>query len=405
VDEFFELEIRDFAFGGMAVGRAPSGKVCFVGGAAPGEKVRVKTAAEKKTHLFGALAEILEASPDRIEPLCPLAVRASSDGLGNTRFCACCAYQHVPYEKELAAKDAQLRDFVKRWLKLDPAKLVKPPQGAPSRYGWRNKISLSVRDGVPVYLAGDNVSALRVGDCPLAKEGIRALMRETLKDGAKTGAQTRLSFRESAKDGALLWPDDAPKDAPPLAESLPQGEFTVPRESFFQVNTETAGLLLKDFSDIVAKLKPELLLDLYCGVGVFGIAGAKAGAAHVEACEIDAKAVACACANAKAAGLDNCRFHAGDAAKLISKLGSKAVGNSLLVLDPPRSGLSEKALKGAVDAGAGHIVYASCAADSLCRDLKGLLAGGYAVESLRLFDMFPATAHFETLALLSRTKT
>jgi hypothetical protein len=191
-------------------------------------------------------------------------------------------------------------------------------------------------------------------------------MRETLKDGAKTGAQTRLSFRESAKDGALLWPDDAPKDAPPLAESLPQGEFTVPRESFFRVNTETAGLLLKDFSDIVAKLKPELLLDLYCGVGVFGIAGAKAGAAHVEACEIDAKAVACACANAKAAGLDNCRFHAGDAAKLISKLGSKAVGNSLLVLDPPRSGLSEKALKGAVDAGAGHIVYASCAADSLC---------------------------------------
>lgn len=402
--ETFELEIRDFAFGGMALGRMESGKVCFVRGAAPGERVLARVVADKPSHRIASLVSVLKSSLRRIERLCPFACGPDADGLGESRQCPGCSYQHVPYEDELAAKDSQLRGFISRWLKLDAQALVLPPHPAPSRSGWRNKMTFGCgsspagrRAG---YKAADNHSLVAIGDCPLAQEALRPLMREELSKTPPKDA-TRLVFRHTAKDGALFWIDDPAPDAPPLTETLPQGDFTVPRNSFFQVNPQVAGALLEEFAGLVRKHRPETLLDMYCGVGVFALTGAMAGAGAVAACEIDSAAIAAANANAERLGLGNCKFTAGDAAKLFKEVSSKALpSKTMLVLDPPRGGLSDRALREAVALKARHLVYVSCSADALCRDLKSFIAAGYRVESAKLFDMFPSTAHFETLACL-----
>ena len=161
---------------------------------------------------------------------------------------------------------------------------------------------------------------------------------------------------------------------------------------------------MTEFGEIVESLQPETLLDMYCGVGVFAIVGASAGAMYVEGCEIDAAAIASARINADSFGLQkSCHFTIGDAAKQFRRLGSKgAPDGTMLVLDPPRGGLSPKIVEEVLSLKASHLVYVSCSADSLCRDLKMLLAGGYCLKHARLFDMFPSTAHFETLTLLEK---
>ena len=406
--ETFEFEVTAFAFGGMALGRLDSGKVCFVRGATPGERVLARTVADKSSHRIATLLQVLKPSSRRIERFCPFACGPDADGLGESRQCPGCSYQHVLYEDELAAKDAQLRGFISRWLKLDPQGLVLPPFPAPSRMGWRNKITLgcgsSVKGYRPGYRAADNRSLVPIEDCPLAHEAIRSLMKTELLKPELLGViqdTTRLTFRYTRRDGALLWLDEPPRDAPPLTETLPQGEFSVPRTSFFQVNPQVAGALLEEFAGLVRKYRPETLLDMYCGVGVFALTGAQAGASSVQACEIDFAAIAAANANAKSLGLENCVFTAGDAAKLFAGLSAKASpSKTMLVLDPPRCGLSDKALKEAIALKAKHVVYVSCSADALCRDLKTFIAAGYRLDSARLFDMFPSTAHFETLACL-----
>jgi 23S rRNA (uracil1939-C5)-methyltransferase len=400
-DSLFELELKSFAFGGMAVGRLPSGKVCFVRGAAPGERVLAKTVSDKRTHMFATLVKLLEPSPRRCDTGCPLAPGPDAGGCGETSQCPGCSYRHVPYEDELSAKDAQLRDFAVRWLKLEPEGIVQTPHAAPMRDRWRNKIVLNCVDtpnGVKAgYTAADNHTLVPLANCPLAREGIQSL----LKAPGQFSAGDRLTFRETLRDGAMLWRDKPDAAAEPLTETLPQGDFLVPRGSFFQVNNDVAGALLSFAAATVSSLHPELLLDMYCGVGVFSIVGAKAGVERVEGCEIDARAIEFAKANARNAGLRNCHFTAGDAARNFKRLAAGSVmRRTALLLDPPRGGLDPKALRSAVSLKAKHVLYVSCAADALCRDIKAFMAVGYSVRLLKVFDMFPSTAHFETFALL-----
>ena len=400
-DELFEFEIKSFAFGGMAVGRLESGKVCFVRGAAPGERVLAKTVSDKSSHRVATLVKVLKASDRRIEPFCPLAPHPDSEGLGEARQCPGCSYQHVPYEDELSAKESQLRDFISRWLKLDADAIVKKSFPAPSRSGWRNKITLSCEGGRAGYRASDNKTLVPIVDCPLAQDGIRTLMKDVLSKEGSFEEGSRLTFREGSQGGAIFWKDEAELLGPPLTEALIQGEFQVPRGSFFQVNRQVASGLLTEFGRAVRSAHPEHLVDMYCGVGTFAITAAKFGVEHVNACEIDEASIASANANALAQGFHNCNFVAGDAAKLFKSLAAKAEPSKMmLVLDPPRGGLSSRALKEALAIKARHIIYVSCAADALTRDLKAALAFGYKLKAAKLFDMFPSTSHFETLALL-----
>lgn len=402
-----ELNIEGFAFGGKAFGRLPSGKVCFVRGASPGERILARLLSEKSAHSEAALVEILEASPSRIDRTCPLAPAPEGRGPLKGVFCPGCSYQHLPYEVELDWKNRQFADFMERGLGVRPERLT-APFGVPSRYGWRNKLKLSCEvDGPHVrfgYFGEDNRSILEIDGCPLAHPEINRLLaekssqpgfRSTLRHGMS------LNFRHTERDGAVFWRNKASPKNGWLMESLPQGDFMVPRDSFFQVNPPVAAELLRRVEKAVSSLRPDTVVDLYCGVGAFSIVAAKAGAGKVFGVELDGAAVDAARTNAKRHSLDNCSFLAGDAGKAFrGLLNGIHPERSLLILDPPRGGLPSRTLENACSSRIKDILYISCSPDTLCRDLRRLMESGYSVRESGLLDMFPATAHFESVTHL-----
>ena len=146
------------------------------------------------------------------------------------------------------------------------------------------------------------------------------------------------------------------------------------------------------------------LLELYCGVGVFSVALAeKNSELRCTGIELNKKAIEFAKLNAKNHQVsDRCRFYAGDAGKMLKKF--RPCGKFTLLIDPPRGGVEKEALQKIIALKAEKIIYISCAADTLSRDLKELISAGYRVKSSRVLDMFPRTAHFESFTVLEKTQ-
>ncbi|MBR7130834.1 MAG: class I SAM-dependent RNA methyltransferase [Lentisphaeria bacterium] len=374
------LEISSLAYGGSGIGRLADGRVCFVRGALPKEKVSVKITAEKKRFSTGEIIEILHPSPNRITPDCPLYGQ-----------CPGCAYMHCDYQTEIFWKDRQLRDFLVRNNSADES-VILDPVPSPARYFYRNKLTLHGCGQEAGYYALDNKTIIPVKRCLLAQEKINALLPQKTDD--------RILLRATAKDGAMQIGSSLPVI---LHETIPgAGEFMVDGEGFFQVNlpvaAELLALVIKSVSDDGGKE----LLELYCGVGVFSIALAeKIPDLYCTGIELNKKAIDFAVKNAALHGTaDRCRFFAQDAGKDLAKYRNRR--DLILLLDPPRGGIEKNTLTKIMAINAHKIIYISCAADTLARDLKELISCGYRVESSRLLDMFPCTAHFETLTVLTR---
>ncbi len=438
--EICEAYMEGLAFGGAAFGRLPDGMLCFVRGAIPGERIRLEVTARKKSYARGRIREILESSPLRISPACPLAVTPQNAGCD----CQGCSYQHLPYDLELTWKQKQFEGFLLRPGLVSPERML-PPFPAPERYHWRNRIALSCTThsgkkgpgarspsaGILVlgYRAEDNKTILPVSSCMIARKALDTAIRE-ISDctGTEEGksfmisgkkmlipsAAQRVFFRWTLKDGVCVWTDQDPPSGTMLTEQLGSaGRFLVHRESFFQTNTAVACELLRRTAETVRKLQPEAVLELFCGAGIFSIIAAES----CENCtcfgiELDRRAISAARRNAEKRGLEKrCRFHCGDASSFRSVFSQEHrrqldADKLLLILDPPRSGLTKRQMKEILSLRSGHILYISCSPDTLKRDLESLTAPGnnrYEIVQTGILDMFPATAHFESMTLLRRT--
>ena len=380
------IDIKRLAFGGDAVGNLSNGKIVLVPGALPGETVEIALWQDKKNFARGKLLQILTPSPDRRKPACPY----FSSG------CPGCAYLHTSYEQELFWKQQQLKFFLRR--QLTTANLAEPV-AAPQRLNWRNKLVLHCRNGQCGYLGTDNVSLVPLRQCRLGRPELNELLKS-----AAIPESGKIELRYTEANGALQY-DFAGPPALRLTEFLPGiGSFDVPAGGFFQTNIAVATQLVAETTAEMAQHDISRLLELYCGVGVFSIAGAERIPELVAVgCEQNAAAVAAAKDNAVKHGVaDRCRFVAADAAAFLATLMREETPQALLV-DPPRAGLSPQAIAGILKLKPQLIFYISCGPDTLARDLNRLEAD-YHLESARLFDMFPGTAHFETLTIL-RNKT
>lgn len=374
------VAISALAYGGEAVGRLPDGRVCFVRGALPGEVVSLHVTAEKRRFVRGEAEEIVSASPHRFAPRCPLAGR-----------CPGCAFQHADYPLELFWKDRQLRDFLLRGGIAD-ADVFAPPFAAPEVFGSRNKVTLHRGDGGYGYFGMDNRTVIPVAACPLARREINGIL--SLAEGE------RALFRFTEKEGAMLIPSSG--KVPLLHEYLPgAGEFAVRGDGFFQTDIPVAAELVREVVHEILSCGGREVLELYCGVGVFSVAAASAGGGiRFTGVELDRAAVGCAAENASAHGVGGrCSFIAADSGRVFARIRRRP---DTILLDPPRSGLSPETMAGVIASGAEHILCISCAADTLTRDLHALTAAGYRVIRVRMLDMFPRTAHFETLTVLRR---
>ena len=394
------LEITALAYGGKAVGRRANGKVCFLRGVLPGEKAAVSIVEEKKNYSLGSLLEILEPVKERHPHPCPCG-----------GVCPSCPYGFMDYEMEWEWKQKQFASFLEKLKNIHPAEVRK---GVPAseRWHYRNKIKLALeRAGSGKLLAGyrgeDNITLIPVTSCLLAEKEILKEMEKAPYHAPSFREEKSITFRHTGKDGVKILREKSPSF--PLTESLGKyGEFLTGSNSFFQINRNMAEKLAESFLAILEETAPQNLVELYCGCGVFSCLAAEKMGISTIGIELDKANTLLAKENALSHHAGNkCRFICGDASGELEKLQKeggkkrKLPPGTLLLVDPPRTGLDKKGIDLILRSGADHLCYISCGAPTLMRDLEAL-GKCYTFESVRLLDLFPGTAHFESISLLRR---
>lgn len=429
---------------GQAVGRA-DGMVVYVLGPVPGERARVRIDTVKAKYAVGDLVELLDRSPDRVEPFCPV--------FGT---CGGCQVQHLAYPAQLAWKRGIVENALRRLGGIEDAR-VRVPVGMADPRAYRNKMALVLARSQASPTPSFGFYAARTHDivpiegCPIvmpqldcAIAGLWDAARDPATTHAFDGARHVIARAGHASGESVLsvTTDRASTQLPALGAALaaklpgtvgvsnsfePPSEnavmgrrnvtvygnaemheaigdvkFRVSSASFFQVNSEMVG---KIFTYLATQpLEGKRFIDLYCGAGTFALFFAKAGA-RVVGIEENPSAVREANANAAINGVgEQTAFLGGRVeATLRSKIGVEALKSADIVfLDPPRKGSDEGTLDALVRARVPHVWYLSCNPATLARDLAQLIAGGYRLGVVQPFDMFPQTGHIEALAALHR---
>lgn len=422
------MEVTGLAHGGEGIGRV-AGKVVFVPYTLPGETVLLEIVEEKKRWARARLVEVLEPSPDRVAPPCPYYGR-----------CGGCHLQHIAYPRQLTLKQAVVQDQLARlgglaqapvdpvlpagkpWQYRNHVQLAMDPEG---RLGYREARGHAV---VPIEACllmhpllqetfdalelVDEEGALEQGEQeegeqpPAPRPGPQPIRRISLRAGVRTGE--RMIIFETHRDVPLELAVDIPvscvllrSDQVPvvlagsdhLHEVVAGRRYRISAPSFFQVNTVGAEVLVGLVREMLAPTGAERLLDLYCGVGLFGLALAE-DVAQVVGVEENPFAVRDALENAQ--GLDRVRVLEGVVEKILPSLEEPF---DLAVVDPPREGLAPQALSLLARHPIPRLVYVSCDPATLARDAHRLRRAGYRLERVQPVDMFPQTYHVECVAL------
>jgi 23S rRNA (uracil1939-C5)-methyltransferase len=433
-----DLRIDSLAFGGNGVARS-DGYVVFVQGAIPGDRVRAVLTKRKKAYGEARTLEILEPSPDRIEPV------ADHPGA---------PWQVLPYERQLQVKQEQVDDALRRIGHLD-GYVLDDIVGAVEQWRYRNKLEYSFgtdASGTLVcgfHAPGSWEQILHIEDCLLASEAGNQARRDMLawcrsqglgaydrraqqgflrnlvvREGRRTGQlQVRLvtsegeldtdSLRAAMEPHSLLWTQvpgvaevtvgrtEIVDGSPTFDEELGDLRVRISPEAFFQTNTEMAETLYSTAAEFAQLKGWERVYDLFCGIGTIGLSLAPR-AGELYGLEIVEEAVADAIENAKLNQVNNASFFAGDVRLALRQLVEKAGRPDVLIVDPPRSGLSQKVVRRIIEASPRRIVYVSCNPTTLAPNAAQLVEAGYALRRVRPVDMFPQTPHIECVALLER---
>jgi 23S rRNA (uracil1939-C5)-methyltransferase len=447
LDQELELRIDSLAYGGNGVARL-NGFVVFVRRGLPGDTVRARVTKVKRSHAEAMALEVVEAGADRVEAPCV-----------HYPACGGCRFQDLAYERQLEAKAGQVADAMARiggfaGLTLEPA------VPAESIFHYRNKLEYSFTEtpdgpGLGLHRAGRWDEVLDIQKCWLTTDvgnGIRNAVREwaraeglsvydqtthegylrhlIVREGRNTAqalvvlvtAPGRLDGEERLVErlqrvpevrsiyhavndrraevtnvpGKLLWGEDA------IEEEILGLRFRVRPNAFLQTNTAMAEVLYALALEYAALTGDETVFDLYCGTGTIGLSLARE-ALTVWGVEVSEESVACAIENAELNGITNTAFFAGEVGDAVEELHERAGRPDVVVVDPPRAGLSGKALRRIARLEPARIVYVSCNPTTLAGNAKDLVGEhGYRLERVRPVDMFPHTPHIETVALFVR---
>lgn len=410
------------------------GKAVFVAGALPGERVRFVRVQHHRQHDDGQLHEIIEASPDRVEPRC-----------AHFGVCGGCSLQHMAPESQLAAKQRELADNLSRIARVEPGRWLEPVRGPVWGYRRRarlgakfvtkrGRVLVGFRERAKPYVAA-------LGRCEILAEPVDGLIEplSSLLTGLARGntipqievavgenatvlvfrileplppadLEALAAFEQAQGVRVYLQPGGLETIHPlsgadqPLRYSLPAEalEFDFLPSDFIQVNAQTNRALVARAMELLEAGPGDRVLDLFCGLGNFTLPIARR-AGEVVGVEGEAGLVARARENARRNGIGNASFHVANLADPdVARLPQLAGPFSRMLLDPPRAGALEVLPRLAKLAPA-RIVYVSCHPGTLARDL-GVLCGehGYALAAAGVVDMFPHTNHVESIAVLDR---
>jgi 23S rRNA (uracil1939-C5)-methyltransferase len=431
--EELELEVDTLAYGGRGVARS-DGYVVFVAGALPGDRVRARLTKAKRDYAEAHAVELVRPGSDRV------ADRCRHDG----EPCPGAPWQGLGYERQLAHKRDQLSDALTRIGGLEGFEL-EPPEPALQQWRYRNKLEYSFGERGGELVLGFHARGrwdvvVDVDDCLLASERNNAARNEVrawaraegipaYDRSQRAGVQRNLVVREGRRTGQIqtrLVTSPAAIARPPvdmhtviegpsggtdgptgvlgreyLEEELAGLRLRISPDAFFQTNTEMAERLYAVAGEYAGLSGRERVFDLYCGIGTIGLALA-ARAGEVWGIELTESAVADAEENASRNAITNARFVCADARLGVRPLLEHAGRPDVLVVDPPRAGLSKKVVRRVVECDATRIVYVSCNPTTLAPNAAQLTEAGYRLRRVRAVDMFPQTPHIECVALLER---
>jgi 23S rRNA (uracil1939-C5)-methyltransferase len=431
--ELLELEIDSLAFGGRGVARA-EGLVVFVAGALPGDRVRAEVTKGKKRFAEARAVEVVRAAADRLPDRC----------VHGGEPCPGAPWQGLPYEQQLHHKQEQVAEALNRIGGLEGYALEEIVPAA-EQWRYRNKLEYSFGEGEEELTLGFHARGrwdltVDVEDCHLASEAgnearnaVRAWAREesipaydargrrgvlrnlAVREGRRTGQiQTRLvtakaRFPRPPVDLHTMVEDDAGgTDGPTgvlgeerLREELCGLRFEMSHGAFFQTNTEMAERLYAVAAEFAGLSGSERVFDLFCGIGTIGLTMA-ARAGEVWGLEIVPEAIADAERNARRNKIENAHFMAANARTGVRPLVEKAGKPDVVVVDPPRAGLSQKIVRRVLECEAKKIVYVSCNPTTLAPNAAQLTEAGYRLARVRPVDMFPQTPHIECVALFEK---
>ena len=408
--ETFELELTAMAHGGSALGRR-EGRVIFVPYTIPGETVRVELVEARTRWGRGRLLEVLDPSPHRVEAPCPY--------FGPDK-CGGCHFQHIAYEAQAEYKREVVGDQLARLGGLHDAQ-VQEIIGAAEPWAYRNHAQLSTTpEGQLGFLTADTHHVVPVEEClildPLLNE-LRAaldmewpeLHRLSLRCGSATGdrmAIFELNHYEHfdievdfAVSCVILLADGETvvlMGNASLEEEVAGRDFRISANSFFQVNTAGAEALVAVVGESLAPKQGDRLLDLYCGVGLFGLSLANQ-VGNVLGVEVDTSAVADFRHNAR--GMDQAELIEGKVQSVLTGIKEPV---DLLLLDPPRSGAGQAVTEQIARLQPRRLAYVSCDPATLARDARHLVDNGFLLQEVQPVDLFPQTYHVESVALFVR---
>lgn len=422
----------------------------------PGQKIRFMINKKRSGRAEGRLMEVLEPSPlETRTPVCSI-----------FPDCGGCMYQTMDYEEQLRMKERQVRDLLDAALKEggQSSYTWEGIHGSPIEFGYRNKMEFSFGDeykdgplSLGLHKKGSTYDVLNAYDCKLVHEDMTKILAcvhnyfktrnvPYYKKLQHTGYLRHLLLRRGVTSGEILvhviTTSQEEHDLSPLKEellALPlEGKivgimhiindslsdvvqsdetrilygqdyfyetllglrFKISTFSFFQPNSLAAEVLYSIVRNYIGDTKDRVVFDLYSGTGTIAQLAASV-ADEVIGVEIVEDAVKAARENARLNGLSNCRFIAGDVLKVLDDLTEKP---DVIILDPPRDGIHPKALPKILSYGVEHIVYISCKATSLTRDLPSFLEAGYRLEKACCVDQFCQTVHVETVTHLVKSK-
>ncbi len=361
------VTITDIAFGGEGVGRVEQ-FVVFVPFVLVGEEVEAELIEVKKQFARAKLVRVVKASPRRVTPQC----RYFSE-------CGGCQYQHIDYAVQLELKHKQIADLFERVGKF-PKAVVSPVIPCPQPYHYRNRLMIRSQWNKPEqklnigFLRADSRLVVDLDECQIAEPALNEQIRHV---------------RASPP----------PKGGIKVVVRIPPEGWVVPRDSFFQNNFFLLPKLVETVRERLKDSGSRFLVDVYCGVGFFGIEAGDLVESFVGV-EIDRQAIKSAKLNAAAKGRTNGEFIEGRAEELmptiLKRFDPKA---TTILIDPPRTGCPPEGLESLRQNRPAQILYVSCHPATLARDLNALCADGvFELVNVTPLDMFPQTQHVECVA-------
>jgi len=388
------------AYGGYSIARDE--KIILIKGAIPGELVEVHIDERKRDYMLGTVTQVVEPSEFRVKPKCPV-----------FGICGGCHLQFIDYEKQVNMKEEVLVDSLAR---IGGIEVQLSPSLTNAQWHYRHRAQFKIsREGTIGFFRQSSRDMVLFESCPLMIDPINVLLQRIKENNLASGLkEIHLSIGDSAaallRGGADPERSEAFRDiglsSIAVNDTLIEGSGTIMFDlnglqyrvspwTFFQAHW-TLNLKVAEFiADLVAPLEKKKVLDLYAGAGNFSLPIARY-AEEVLLVEENPFAVEDGARNLKLNGLKNCRFVRSSAEKY--RIQKKF---DIIILDPPRPGLTSEVVKKVLETPSDTIVYISCNPSTLARDLKKLKTT-YDLQSVQMIDFFPNTFHIEAAALLKR---